>query len=193
MGLPPKFKRIVLSFDEYGYNRAVHEIKTTAELLNNATSELLEALEINLSDDEVQKYILNKENMEPFVNDLYLEQPPKVRDFLRTEIRNEFRILHNDKYLYDQVSKYRAYLTVQNGSVIPDEVQIENLKTKFEHALESERAKTAHELHLLAFETIRKLIEMADENRLNLTSSDFFDYFNKDGIMNLSKLNYNQF
>lgn len=193
MGRPPKFKRIVLSFDESGYNRAVHEIKTTAELLNNASAELLEALEIKFSDDQVQKYILDKENLESFVNDLYMEQPPKIRDFLRDEIRNEFRILHNDKYLYDQVSKYRAYLTVQNGSVIPDEVQIENLKTKFEHTIESERAKTAYDLHLLAYDTISKLIEMGDENHLNLTSSDLFDYFNKDGKMNLAKINYNQF
>ena len=193
MGRPPKFKRIVLSFDEDGYNRAVHEIKTTAELLNNAKTELLETLEINLSDQQIQKYILDKENLESFVKDLYMEQPPKIRDFLRDEIRNEFRILHNDKYLYDQVSKYRAYLTVQNGSVIPDEVQIENLKTKFEHTIESERAKTAYDLHLLAYDTISKLIEMGDENHLNLTSSDLFDYFNKEGKMNLSKLNYNQF
>lgn len=193
MGRPPKFKRIVLSFDESGYNRAVHEIKTTAELLNNAKTELLETLEINLSDQQIQKYIIDKENLEPFVKDLYLEQPPKVREFLRSEIRDEFRVLHNDKYLYDNVATYRAYLTVKNGSVMIDEVQTENLKAKFEHTIESERAKTAHELHLLAFETIRKLIEMADENHLNLTSSDLFDYFNKEGKMNLSKLNYNQF
>ncbi len=193
MGRPPKFKRIVLSFDESGYNRAVHEIKTTAELLNNAKTELLEALEIKFSDDQVQKFIMDRESIETFINDLYLDQPPKVRDFLRAEIRDEFRILHNDKYLYDQVSKYRAYLTVKNGSVMIDEVQTENLKAKFEHTIESERAKTAHELHLLAFETIRKLIEMGDENHLNLTSSDLFDYFNKEGKMNLAKLNYNQF
>ncbi len=193
MGRPPKFKRIVLSFDEDGYKRTLHEIRNTAELLNSAKTELLETLEINLSDQQIQKYIIDKENLEPFVKDLYLEQPPKVRDFLRTEIRDEFRVLHNDKYLYDNVATYRAYLTVKNGSVMIDEVQTENLKTKFEHSLESERAKTAHELHLLAFETIKKLIEMADENRLNLTSSDLFDYFNKDGKMNLSKLNYNQF
>ena len=74
MGRPPKFKRIVLSFDEDGYNRAVHEIKTTAELLNNAKTELLETLEINLSDQQIQKYILDKENLESFVKDLYMEQ-----------------------------------------------------------------------------------------------------------------------
>ncbi|GEM_PF-5888563 len=193
MGRPPKFKRIVLSFNEDGYKRTLHEIRKTAELLNNAKTELLETLEIKFSDDQAQKYILDKENLEPFVNDLYLDQPPKVREFLRTEIRNEFRILHNDKYLYDNVATYRAYLAVQNGSVMIDEVQTENLKAKFEHTIESERAKTAYDLHLLAFDTISKLIEMGDENHLNLTSSDLFDYFNKEGKMNLAKLNYNQF
>ena len=193
MGRPPKFKRIILSFNEDGYKRTLHEIMNTAELLNNAKTELLEALEIKFSDQQIQKYIIDKENLEPFMKDLYLEQPPKVREFLRSEIRDEFRILHNDKYLYDQVSSYRAYLTVQNGSVVPDEVQTENLKAKFEHTIESERAKTAYDLHLLAYDTISKLIEMGDENHLNLTSSDLFDYFNKEGKMNLSKLNYNQF
>ena len=190
MGRPPKFERIVLSINEAGFEREKYKIQELAERLNKDKNEILEALEISLTDDQMQRFIIDRENMETFIGTLYSDQPPKVREYLKNEIRSEFKALHNDNYLYSEVSEYRSYLTVKNNKITVTD--LDKLKTKFEYSLESARAKTAFELHRTAVESVKKLLEMGAENQIFLNVGNFFD-FDREGNIHPTQINYNKF
>ena len=186
------FERIILDFDETGYNNEVSNIKHTAELLNKALTDILEDLEIKLSDREIHKFIIERQSPESFINSLYSDQPKRVREMLQNEVRTEINNLHKDKYIYGDINKQAPFLTVKRGIIIPDEPELEKIKSKFEFSLDSERAKAAYGAHKEAYEKIKELIMMAEENKMYLTAGIFFGY-NRDHELEMPKIDYNKF
>lgn len=186
------FERIVLGFDEAGYNSEVNDIKHTAELLNKAVSDIFEDLEIKLSDREIHKFIIEKQDPEPFIKNLHTDQVKRIREMIQNEVRTEIKDLHRDAYIYGDIEKQKQFLTVKRGIIMPDELEIRKLKAKFERSLDSERAQAAYEMHKDIFMKTKELINLAKESKMYLTPGIFYEY-NREYELEMPKLNYNKF
>ena len=184
------FERIVISFDENAYNSELSEIEKTAEVLNDKISDLENDHELKLSDKDIQKYFIDREDPEPLVKKLYTEYPKHLRDLGQIKITEFFANLKNDDAI--RYSRYTDKVKVVKNKVIPDPEQVEVLRAKHEQSLDGEGAKRAYDLHQSLYKNMRQLIDMGKENGVHTMVMTYFKY-DKDFNLEPTEINYNKF
>lgn len=183
------FERIVISFDVNGFNQEVQEIQEIADGFNAKIMSLENNHEIKLTDREIKKYIIEKEDPSLYINSLYTEFPKHLRELGQSKIAEFFNDLKHDYNLTG--GKFLNSLEVKKNKVIPDVESLEKLRLKYERSLDNERAKIAYETHITAYEAVKTLIRMANEQKIFPTVSNFFNY-DKEMNVNLAEIDYNR-
>ena len=184
------FERIVISFNENAYNSDLSEIEKTAGVFNNKISDLENDHELKLSDKDIQKYFIDREDPEPLVKKLYTEYPKHLRDLGQIKITEFFANLKNDDAI--RYSRYTDKIKVVKNKVIPDPEKVEALRLHHERSLDGERAKKAYDLHQRLYSNMVDLIAMAKESDMHTMVMTYFKY-DKDFNVEPADLAYNKF
>lgn len=183
-------ERIVISFNETGYNLKILSIERTAAVLTEEVSNLEEKCELKLTDSQKKRLFLDCKDLQPFLDGIYKDQPLFVRNTIKQQVKKHFDSIFKNNMIYEK-NKDLQYITVSKGVFELNPQCIDDLRKGFENAIESERAKKAYELHQSIIESIKELTAMAKER--NITTG-IMTWFKMDRYLNIEKsdIDYNR-
>lgn len=185
-------ERIIIKFDEAGYNREAERIKTIAGTLNNSISNLKEEFELDFLEPEIKELFIERQNPDKYINSLYVSiKPVKIRNGARQEVKEAIEEIQKTEEVYRNGFGVADFFTVKKNKIAIKEIALETLKNKFEVAIETERAKEAFELHQVAFDSLTKLESMAKENNKLINILSFFKY-SREFKLEKTDINYNR-
>ncbi|WP_407484021.1 hypothetical protein [Elizabethkingia meningoseptica] len=185
-----EFERLIISFDEVGYNSTIEELKEKANALSAKVANLCLNFSINITDANIKKIFVNREK-EGFVSNLFKDQSsPYLRELALDDFQNKLANIYNDNEIYNGFNP--DFYIVEKGKVILDSKVKDEIKKDYEVSLDSERAAKAHNLHEEIFQKLNELINMARESNNRLANPNTFFHMDRDFKLKKVDINYNK-
>ena len=180
-----KFTRVILGYDEAGFEHQAALISRFCDDANNAVAEIKKEYDLPLTDDEVKAMFLDLDsNPNGVIEQHFSHQKSKV---LRDESIKDLRD-YLDNLLKQFDLPVREALYVKRGKLVVNPVELQKIKQTFETSLNSPRAVDLYNRHQEIFKNYCELLEVAG-NSPAVRSLWYEDL--TQGKMRIKEFNYN--
>lgn len=183
-----KFKRVILGFDEGGFEQQAALIDQFCNDANNAVAEINKEYDLHLNDAEIKSMFLDLDsNPNGLIEKHFSHQKSKV---LRDESIDDLKTFVNDVLFnfrqFDASTRKSIY--IKRGKLVVDPAELQNLKETFETSLDSPRAVDLYKRHQEIFKNYCELLEATGNSPA--VRSLWYEDLNQ-GKMRIKEFNYN--
>lgn len=169
------FEPIILKFDDSAFSLEIEEQNEIIEVFKEVINDLHTVYELSMTDEEIEKYIFKRENLNEYTSKLFINdhKVKRIRELAQgevLEILEDFK--ERVKYKYPNSQNY----IVENGVISLNNDFIERARAKHTYSLETPRAKEIYDMQHKAVELVCKIKEMAREKGLGIEIGTLFEY-----------------
>lgn len=183
-----KFTRVVLGFNEAGFEQQAALISRFCDDANNAVAEIKIEYDLPLTDAEIKAMFLDLDsNPNGLIEKHFSSQKSKVlRDESITDLKDFVNEILFDFRQFDSSTRKAIY--VKRGKLLVDPAELQKIKQSFETSLDTPRAVDLYNRHQEIFKNYCELLEVTG-NAPSVRSLWYEDL--NQGKMRIKELNYN--
>lgn len=169
------FEPIIIQFDDAAFSSEIEEQNEIIEVFKEVINDLQTVYELSMTDEEIEKYIFKRENLNEYTSKLFINdhKVKRIRELAQgevLEVLEDFK--ERVKYKYPNSQNY----IVKNGVISLNKDFIERVRAKHTYSLETPRAKEIYDMQQKAVELVCKIKEMAKEKGLAVEIGTLFEY-----------------